>query len=163
MTTNKPLTTPCVGLCSTVFGDSVCRGCMRFVHEVIDWNRYNDEHKQLVWQRLDEQLWVILPQIVRIYDPRKIIAIVQHLHIAHDEHNIWRCVYDLIRANEKRHLTLDNCGFKLNNEWQLKDINEHLYLLATAYYQKDFLRAAGTASLNVKEEKNESGQLPLSL
>lgn len=161
MTTNKPLTTPCVGLCSTVFGDSVCRGCMRFVHEVIDWNRYNDEHKQLVWQRLDEQLRVILPQIVRIYDPRKIIAIVQHLHIAHDEHNIWRCVYDLIRASEKRHLTLDNCGFKLNNEWQLKDINEHLYLLATAYYQKDFLRAAGT--VHVKEEKDESGQLPLSL
>lgn len=161
MTTNKPLTTPCVGLCSTVFGDSVCRGCMRFVHEVIDWNRYNDEHKQLVWQRLDEQLWVILPQIVRIYDPRKIIAIVQHLHIAHDEDNIWRCVYDLIRANEKRHLTLDNCGFKLNNEWQLKDINERLYLLATAYYQKDFLRAQGT--INIIEEKDESGQLPLSL
>ena len=25
--------TPCIGLCSTVFGDSVCRGCLRFVHE----------------------------------------------------------------------------------------------------------------------------------
>jgi len=39
--------TPCVGLCSTVFGDTVCRGCMRFVHEVIDWNKYNPEQNKL--------------------------------------------------------------------------------------------------------------------
>ena len=84
-----------------------------------------------------------------------------NLHIAHDEHNIWRCVYDLIRASEKRSFSLENCGFKLNSEWQLKDINERLYLLATAYYQKDFLRAQGT--INIIEEKDESGQLPLSL
>ncbi len=150
MTIHKPLTTPCVGLCSTVFGDSVCRGCMRFIHEVIDWNRYNDTQKQLVWQRLDEHLHIILPQLVRIYDPRKIIALVQSHHLAHNPNNMWRCVYDLIRASDKRFISLEDCGFQLKDNLQLKEINERLYALATAYYQKDFLRAAHAADKKAK-------------
>ncbi|MCF8976542.1 DUF1289 domain-containing protein, partial [Pseudomonas edaphica] len=31
---NQAIKTPCVGLCSTVYGDLVCRGCKRFHHEV---------------------------------------------------------------------------------------------------------------------------------
>jgi predicted Fe-S protein YdhL (DUF1289 family) len=146
MTVNKPLTTPCIGLCSTVFGDSVCRGCMRFIHEVIDWNRYNDAQKQLVWQRLDEHLHIILPQFVRIYDPRKIIAIVQSLHLAHDVSNIWRCVYDVIRASDKRSISLSDCGFHLQDGLTITQINEQLFALAVAYYQKDFLRASDCSS-----------------
>lgn len=37
---NQTIKTPCVGLCSTVYGDLVCRGCKRFHHEVIHWNGY---------------------------------------------------------------------------------------------------------------------------
>jgi len=156
MTIHKPLTTPCVGLCSTVFGDSVCRGCMRFIHEVIDWNRYNDTQKQLVWQRLDEHLHIILPQLVRIYDPRKIIALVQSHHLAHNPNNMWRCVYDLIRASDKRFISLEDCGFQLRDNLRLKDINELLYALATAYYQKDFLRATGATN----NDPNAKGDKP---
>jgi uncharacterized protein len=91
--------TPCVGLCSTVFGDSVCRGCMRFVHEVIDWNKYNAAQKQIIWQRLDEHLRVILPQFVKIYDPRKIVAHLQQQHIIYDDKNLWRGIYSLLRLH----------------------------------------------------------------
>ena len=52
--------TPCAGRCSTVFGDSVCRGCRRFNHEVIRWNGYTPEQQTAVWQRLDAQLDQIL-------------------------------------------------------------------------------------------------------
>ena len=44
--------TPCAGRCSTTYGDLVCRGCKRFAHEVVDWNRYGAEAKDAVWQRL---------------------------------------------------------------------------------------------------------------
>ena len=49
-------TTPCIGLCSTVYGDLVCRGCKRFSHEIIDWNRYDHQQKAAVWQRLEQLL-----------------------------------------------------------------------------------------------------------
>lgn len=45
--------TPCVGICSTVYGDQVCRGCMRFYDEVIDWNRFDYQKKESVYKRLD--------------------------------------------------------------------------------------------------------------
>ena len=44
--------TPCVGICSTTYGDLVCRGCNRFAHEIVAWNSYSDDQRARVWQRL---------------------------------------------------------------------------------------------------------------
>ena len=132
--------TPCVGLCSTVFGDTVCRGCMRFVHEVIDWNKYNPEQKQIIWQRLDEHLRVILPQFVKIYDPRKIVARLQQQRIIYDEKNLWRGIYSLLRLHEKGFIVLADLGFQVKPDYQWSLIQQQLYQLASAYYQKDFAR-----------------------
>ena len=44
--------TPCVGICSTTYGDLVCRGCKRFAHEIDQWNGYEGDQRVLVWQRL---------------------------------------------------------------------------------------------------------------
>lgn len=46
--------TPCVGICSTTYGDRVCRGCKRFAHEIDDWNRYAPEQQERVERRLAE-------------------------------------------------------------------------------------------------------------
>ncbi|HNL36617.1 MAG TPA: DUF1289 domain-containing protein [Agitococcus sp.] len=132
--------TPCVGLCSTVFGDTVCRGCMRFVHEVIDWNKYNPEQKQIIWQRLDEHLRVILPQFVKIYDPRKIVARLQQQRIIYDEKNLWRGIYSLLRLHDKGFIVLEDVGFMVKEDYQWSLIQQQLYQLASAYYQKDFAR-----------------------
>ena len=45
--------TPCLGICSTTYGDNVCKGCKRFVHEVINWNKYAVSEKELVNSRLE--------------------------------------------------------------------------------------------------------------
>ena len=49
----KSTKTPCIGVCSTVFGDEVCRGCKRFQYEVIQWNAFNDSEKRSVLDRLE--------------------------------------------------------------------------------------------------------------
>ena len=46
--------TPCVGICSTTYGDLVCRGCKRFAHEIVEWNVYVEDQKTAIWQRLIE-------------------------------------------------------------------------------------------------------------
>ena len=132
--------TPCVGLCSTVFGDTVCRGCMRFVHEVIDWNKYNPEQKQIIWQRLDEHLRVILPQFVKIYDPRKIVVHLQQQRNVYDEKNLWRGIYSLLRLHDKGFIVLNDIGFMVKEDYQWTLIQQQLYQLASAYYEKDFAR-----------------------
>ena len=44
--------TPCVGICSTTYGDLICRGCKRFAHEIVQWNGFDDGQRQAVWTRL---------------------------------------------------------------------------------------------------------------
>jgi predicted Fe-S protein YdhL (DUF1289 family) len=51
---NKP-DSPCIGMCSTSYGDDICRGCGRTFIEVIDWIIYEDEQKKSVWMRVEEE------------------------------------------------------------------------------------------------------------
>ena len=44
--------TPCVGICSTTYGDLVCRGCKRFAHEITGWNGYNGAQRDEIELRL---------------------------------------------------------------------------------------------------------------
>lgn len=46
--------TPCMGICSTTYGDLVCRGCKRFAHEIIAWNGFDEGQRETVWARLIE-------------------------------------------------------------------------------------------------------------
>ena len=46
--------TPCVGICSTTYGDLVCRGCKRFAHEIVEWNGYEDVQREQIWTRLTQ-------------------------------------------------------------------------------------------------------------
>ena len=64
----RKVKTPCVGVCSTVFGDRVCRGCKRFHHEVIEWNGYTDSQKETVWNRLESLKVLIMKSKILIED-----------------------------------------------------------------------------------------------
>ena len=65
---DRPVKTPCIGVCSTGIGDSVCRGCKRFAHEVIDWNGYTLEQKRVVDARLAGFLSQCVSNKLRISD-----------------------------------------------------------------------------------------------
>ena len=66
---NQRIKTPCVGLCSTVYGDLVCRGCKRFHHEVVNWNLYNEEEKRAVWRRLEILLVQVMAAKLEVFEP----------------------------------------------------------------------------------------------
>ena len=48
----RPRRSPCIGVCSTTYGDLVCRGCKRFAHEIVEWNGYDAAQRDAIWQRL---------------------------------------------------------------------------------------------------------------
>ena len=43
---------PCIGYCSTTFGDNTCVGCGRSAQEVIQWITMSDEEKKAIWTRI---------------------------------------------------------------------------------------------------------------
>ena len=69
---SQRIKTPCVGLCSTVYGDLVCRGCKRFHHEVVNWNLYDAEEKRAVWSRLEQLLAQVMAAKLEVFDAARL-------------------------------------------------------------------------------------------
>ncbi|MDP2228738.1 MAG: DUF1289 domain-containing protein [Moraxellaceae bacterium] len=145
--------TPCIGICSTTFGDTVCRGCRRYLHEVVDWNRYSDAEKILVWQRLDALLAQVLPASFRIDDAARLAERLAHYRIPHRENGSpWVHLLALLKNTARQTPDLREFGVtRLDRRpltlAQLRDtLYAELHQLAQAYYDKDFLRAAQLAA-----------------
>lgn len=134
--------TPCVGLCSTVYGDLVCRGCKRFSHEIIDWNRYQPVQKAAVWSRLEQLLGQIVLariEVVSALQLREAMAAKQMLFNESQPmaYQAWRL---LSRADAP---ALEECGMRARQGYTdltLKQLREEIdrdyFSLSEAYYQR---------------------------
>ena len=75
-------TSPCIGVCSTTFGDLVCRGCKRFAHEVVDWNGYEADQRLAIWRRLAALRDASVAAFVSVVDADALEAAAVRMHIA---------------------------------------------------------------------------------
>ncbi|HCN46189.1 MAG TPA: DUF1289 domain-containing protein [Pseudomonas sp.] len=151
---NQSIKTPCVGLCSTVYGDTVCRGCKRFHHEVIHWNGYNDDEKRAVWLRLEQLLVQVMTAKLEVFDVERLRQQLEQRkirYVAHQSEYCW--AYQLIARGARVIRELEAYGLVLLpefREWelpQLRDaIDTEFFLLSEAHYQRyiapGFLRDA---------------------
>ena len=136
--------TPCIGVCSTGIGDQVCRGCKRFIHEVIDWNRYSESEQLLVLQRLDQFLVQIVNNKITIVDPQRLQQKLHYQQISVDpEASPARWLYELLRAGAGQIDNPEAYGFRLQPQWQrfsLEQIKQFLeqdfYTLSCAHYER---------------------------
>lgn len=136
--------TPCVGLCSTVYGDLVCRGCKRFHHEVIDWNGYTDEQKRVVWLRLEQLLVQVMEGKVEVFDPARLRLQLEQRKIRFQPRQSEYCwAYQLIARGARMIIQLDAYGLALLPEfrtWELpalRDaIDREFFLLSEAHYER---------------------------
>jgi predicted Fe-S protein YdhL (DUF1289 family) len=149
---HQKVPTPCVGICSTTFGDTVCRGCKRYLHEIIDWNRYTDDQKRLIWSRLDSLPAQVLPQYFRIEDPVKLATGLHAHRIPHrPESPPWSQLLALLRSTARQEPDLQAFGIARRESGSslavLRDeVNQAILQLAQASYDKDFLRASRVAA-----------------
>ncbi len=160
MTTDRRIAslTPCAGRCSTVFGDSVCRGCRRFNHEVIKWNTYTAEQQSAVWHRLDAQLDQILVPLLPLADLRHVEGFVLSKRVRlRPDATRGRKLYHALKLCEKnRHFT-DESGLGIHYKqvrplWE--EFERRVLALATASYDLAFLRADGI-SLHLLQQMEE--------
>ena len=142
---DRKIKTPCVGVCSTVFGDQVCRGCKRFQHEVIEWNGYSDSEKEIVWNRLETLKILIMKSKILIKDPILLKNKLDLYKISYYEKVDPYCwVFDLIKQASKSIEDIKEFGLKLildqpSDLSELKQlIEEELFALSEAHYQRYF-------------------------
>ena len=138
--------TPCVGLCSTTYGDSVCRGCKRFAHEIVDWNRYDDLQKTAVLRRLGELTSSIVNRYVVIVDASRLREMLETHGLRYHKNQPPECwVYDLFRQTGGRFARLSDLGLvklpeaeSLTNGDIWERIQSELLAISEAHYERYF-------------------------
>ena len=141
----RKVKTPCVGVCSTVFGDQVCRGCKRFHHEVIEWNGYTDVQKETVWNRLESLKVLIMKSKIFIENQVLLQSKLDSLKISYyDKVDPYCWVFDLIKQASQSINALSEFGLKplFEPDVELVElkrlIEEELFTLSDAHYQRYF-------------------------
>ena len=125
----RSVKTPCIGVCSTVFGDEVCRGCKRFQNEVIDWNGYQDSQKIAVLSRLESLKTQIMESKISIVNKKLLQNQLDTLDIKYViEDNPFCWVFDLLRQASQSIDSLQDFGVVLkdgveNNLFELKKVS----------------------------------------
>ncbi|MBL4827692.1 MAG: DUF1289 domain-containing protein [Spongiibacteraceae bacterium] len=138
--------TPCVGICSTGIGDSVCRGCKRYTHEVTHWNSYTERQKRLIDQRLSTFLTQIVETKLRVADSAllKWQLITQQISFpSHKNPAIW--AYELLRAGASQINDVGQYGLELDAQYRDMDLRElrlaidaEFFILSQAHYERYF-------------------------
>jgi hypothetical protein len=132
-----------VGICSTTYGDLVCRGCKRFAHEIDQWNGYDDGQRQLVWERLYKLREGAVQAHLRIHDETRLMARAAAYRIPDlASLDVANVAYEVIRrAGRESDLAalgiaaLQAAGSALE---LYERVEGELYRRAKAQYERDF-------------------------
>jgi len=141
---DRPVKTPCIGVCSTGIGDAVCRGCKRFSHEVIAWNGYTQEQKRVIDQRLAGFLSQCVANKLRVTDAKLLAWQLEVQQVRHNpDHDEYCWVFALMKAGAGQIDDPEAYGFVVDRRYQglpvaeLRDmIDSEYYVLSEAYYER---------------------------
>ena len=141
--------TPCIGICSTTFGDDVCKGCKRFSYEITNWGKFSTDERAFVNSRLEQFKITILEEKFIISDRNLFESKMNEFSINFNcslDPVTW--VFDLLRASSNDDLHLNDFGIEILPQFsnlsllELRDlINQEMLQLSEAHYYKFFNRA----------------------
>ena len=141
--------TPCIGICSTTFGDDVCKGCKRFSHEITNWGKFSTDERAVVNSRLEQFKTTILEEKFTISDNELFESKMNEFSINFNsslEPITW--IFDLLRASSNKDLNVNDFGIEILPAFsdlsliELRDlINQEMLQLSEAHYYKFFKRA----------------------
>ena len=134
----KRSSTPCLGICSTTFGDEVCKGCKRFAHEIVSWTKYSLEEREIINDRIEKFKIQILSDRFKIIDA-ELLALKLEEKAINFNHSLepitW--IFDLFRAAGSQSFDLSSYGIKSLKQFDPKkikdEINDDLLELSEAH------------------------------
>ena len=138
---------PCIGVCSTTYGDLICRGCYRFAHEVAQWNGYDPAQQTAVLERLANLRAGAVSQHLSPSQIDQLVGQVASVKLRRiDDSSPPRVAYEVLRRLSVR---------RLAPPWAAKDedgavqartllgrIDEEIRQRSEAHYERSFRIAA---------------------
>ena len=139
--------TPCVGVCSTTYGDLVCRGCKRYAHEIVGWNGYSDDQRERVWDRLNSLLTDSVRAHLKVVDEPKLRAVATRLKVLNAD--VLPAEVLAFRTLRARSIPLESLGLQPRDRALSPDgplsaldaaraVDAEFYVRSRAYYEASF-------------------------
>lgn len=143
--------TPCVGICSTTYGDLVCRGCKRFSHEIVQWNGYDKDQQGLIWERLTNLRDEVMAHLLVCNDEARYVDACREARLDDLEANEQR--YQLLRSMVRDNKSLCDCGLAFAADFAapvsanpnqtdtltvLQALDAETYSRSKAHYERNF-------------------------
>lgn len=134
--------TPCVGMCSTTYGDEVCRGCKRFYHEIIDWNSFGDTRKLAILSRLEQVMNEEVSTYLIVVDEAKLQSHCERLTLKYRPDFTSPCwAHALLSARASTIKNLEDYGLSVKADFKhltllqlFERIDDAIYTQARALY-----------------------------
>lgn len=136
--------TPCIGICSTTYGDLVCRGCNRFAHEIVAWNSYSDDQRLRVWQRLLGLRDAATALFVAVDDESSLRAAGLSVRLPLADMSRLTLCYELLRRKARDLEKLSEIGLRPLHEDHIEPvavrdaIDSEFRIRSVAYYEHSF-------------------------
>lgn len=138
--------TPCIGVCSTGIGDSVCRGCKRYMHEVVSWNGYSEDERRRVIGRISHLLRQVSEPVIEIHDQEQLLSSLKFQGLRFDENAdpyVW--VLELLKIGASTMNDIEEFGCRVRESHahlSLVDIRDQLdkdfFTLSEVHYERYF-------------------------
>jgi predicted Fe-S protein YdhL (DUF1289 family) len=136
--------TPCIGICSTTYGDLVCRGCKRFAHEIVAWNGYTSAQRDIVWNRLHALIEQSTEVFISIEDADALRSIASTLRLG-DDRSPMATAYEVLRRRARDVARLEQIGMRpmradvAESPVAVRDaIEKEFYVRSVAYFERSF-------------------------
>jgi predicted Fe-S protein YdhL (DUF1289 family) len=129
--------TPCIGICSTVYGDVVCRGCKRFYREIIDWNGFDHSQKHAVYQRLSTLMSQVVMRFLRVLDDDLLKQQLKNHSIRfHSTDDALCWAHHLLRVGGDKLHDLQHYGLAVQPEFESCSLRELFTLMDEDLYER---------------------------
>lgn len=130
-----------MGICSTTYGDLVCRGCKRFAHEIVQWNGYDHDQQATIWQRLHKLRDEVVMQHLHVEDRLEFASACERAQSA--SARVAEQAYAVTRFLVVKSEPLYNAGLVAASEQTdallvLQAIDTEIYRRSLAHYERNF-------------------------
>lgn len=127
---SEPVSSPCVGLCSTTLGDSVCRGCQRSAADIAGWSGLTGEQRRARMLELDTLREQVAARFLRIVDAERLAAqMTRHRVRFRPEQPPLSRAIELLRVGRGRMRDLSRYGLQAQGiaaGWSIAELHERL-------------------------------------
>ncbi len=128
-------------MCSTTYGDLVCRGCKRFSHEIVGWNDYDPDQQERVRSRLVNLHHESVRACVGVYDQIRWQLTIESMIDAEPTEFaplVLAVLKNVVRKPTEAGLEPLGLPRDVSSGDVLRSIDREFYIRSTAYYERSF-------------------------